>query len=191
MNRSEHHPSIATIRALAVAAVAMIVLLAMTSPAIASVATDRVEQTRYAQETVSLPYDQFLSRKFDFWYGSNCKNRWPEAPGDPPIWQGCLKPLPYNWFDWTTDGCSWTPAYLAWRFSGPCEEHDFGYRNFGKGLTLGRDETHRKWIDDRFKSEMDRVCNTLLGWNLFQRSQCRQEGRVMYEVVRRMTDWSD
>lgn len=178
-------------RDLAIAVVVALALVGAASPASASVATDRVEQTRYALETIGLPFDQFLDRKSDFWYGSNCKNRWPEAPGDPPIWQGCLKPLPYNWFDWTTDGCSWTPGYLASRFRGPCEEHDFGYRNFGKGLTLGRDETQRKFIDDRFRSEMDRVCDTMPGWNRFQRSECRQEGRVMYEVVRRMSDWRD
>jgi hypothetical protein len=191
MNSRQCSALIPSIRTLAVATAVAISSLAMVSLAQASRASDRKEQTRYAQETVALPYDQFLQRKSDFWDASNCQNRWPETLTDPPIWQGCNKPLPYNWFDWTSDGCSWTPPALAARFNGPCQLHDFGYRNFGKGLTVQRNETRRKWIDDRFKTEMDSVCNTLPGLNRVQRSQCRQEARVMYEVVRRRSDWSN
>ena len=61
-------------------------------------------------------------------------------------------------FDWSTDGCSHTPAVLAARFAGPCRQHDFAYRNLGRGLRLGSDETTRRWVDARFLEELRRRC---------------------------------
>jgi hypothetical protein len=116
---------------------------------------DGGEQVRYAVETMNLPYDQFLARKADF-AASGCDL-------DQPRQGGCRKPFPYNSFDWTDDGCSpsWVPDELyRSRFDGPCQQHDFGYRNFGNGLALGRDETTRAWIDRRFFVEMSRRCRS-------------------------------
>lgn len=40
----------------------------------------------------------------------------------------------------------------------PCKRHDFGYRNYGKGLRLQRDEDTRKWIDDILRQDMLDQC---------------------------------
>lgn len=101
----------------------------------------------------------------------------------------------YGPFDWSSDGCSWTPNWkgfnLAAIFDAACEEHDFGYRNFGKGLRLGRNERRRAWIDNRFHTEMDRICNDKWGawWQWFNRKACLGEAKVMYEVVHKVNYW--
>lgn len=68
------------------------------------------------------------------------------------MWLKKNDPMPP--FDWSTDGCSWTPSVkyfdLAKIFNPACQLHDFGYRNFGKGLNLGHNEKTRAWIDGRF-----------------------------------------
>jgi hypothetical protein len=69
-------------------------------------------------------------------------------------------------FDWASDGCSgpwwWAspPALLAarWMHTAPCEQHDFGHRNFGHGLRLEPTEARREWVDGRFRDEMLRNC---------------------------------
>jgi len=65
--------------------------------------------------------------------------------------------LPFNW---TSDGCTNMPSSLASMFNRPCQQHDFGYRNYGSrfGYRLGRDEGTRHWIDNRFLHEMQRLC---------------------------------
>lgn len=135
------------------------------------------EQWRYIAETAEYRYEDFLKRKADFVI-AGCEHR----PGDP-LRGACSKPPPYDAFDWTTDGCS-PPTPAAWKaiFDGPCQQHDFGYRNYGKGLNLGRSESTRGWIDRRFKKEMQRVCGTLpLGP---QRVTCGQVAKAMYNAVK-------
>lgn len=94
-------------------------------------------------------------------------------------------------FDWSTDGCSGTPPAWADLFNRACQLHDFGYRNFGKGLTLGRNEKTRAWIDHRFLVEMDRICQDKYhAW--YRRPNwlaCRGEAWTMYGVVRNMSHW--
>lgn len=141
------------------------------------IAPANCEQWRYIGETGALGYKQFLDRKAGF-VASGCEHR----PGDPLRGQ-CTKPAPYDAFDWTTDGCS-PPTPDAWKaiFDGPCQQHDFGYRNYGKGLNLGRDEFTRAWVDKRFKNEMGAVCSTFaLGP---QRVVCFQTAKAMYKAVR-------
>ncbi len=70
------------------------------------------------------------------------------------------EPGPYDWSD---DGCS-GPAVVRviYRdlFDEPCQQHDFGYRNYGHGdLQLSMDEDTRDWIDSRFLQEMRRLCH--------------------------------
>jgi hypothetical protein len=132
----------------------------------------RCEQIRYARETQRMTYTDFLARKQDYVI-NGC-----ETPNNP----GCTKPAPYNAFDWTTDGCSWTPDTWKTIFDGPCQQHDFGYRNFGKGLALGRSEAVRYYIDGRFLKEMRRVCST---WAIGpQRLVCVKTAKAMYSAVR-------
>lgn len=131
------------------------------------------ERFRYLRETMYLPAQDFMNRKQDFTI--NGCNADLAQPG------GCRKPYPYNRYDWTSDGCSWTPDSWKAIFDAPCQQHDFGYRNFGKGLTMQRTETRRKWIDRRFLREMWRVCST---WSLPSRGSCNAAARTMYTAVR-------
>jgi Prokaryotic phospholipase A2 len=89
-------------------------------------------------------------------------------------------------FDWSSDGCSWTPPPWSWEQNGPCQLHDFGYRNFGKGLTLERTEDRRAWIDQRFLDEMQRNCNQHWWY-----TSCPSGIHVMWGVVRNFNDWRD
>lgn len=152
----------------------------VTSAAYADAASDRREQTRYAKETVSLGNGQFMKRKANF-LAAGCK---PNSR--------CTKPAPYNRFDWDTDSCSWTPSSWKKLFDPACQQHDFGYRNFGKGLTLGRDESTRKWIDDRFETEMKAICNYKFSdWTQYANLQaCFKEADAMHGAVRLISNWS-
>jgi Prokaryotic phospholipase A2 len=95
-------------------------------------------------------------------------------------------------FDWSSDGCSWTPPAWANLMNPACQLHDFGYRNFGKGLKLDRNEKTRAWIDHRFLVEMDRICQDRYhAW--YRRANwlaCRGEAWTMYGAVRNANNWS-
>lgn len=92
-------------------------------------------------------------------------------------------------FDWSTDGCSSTPANWAAFFDGPCQQHDFGYRNLGKGLALRRAERVRSWVDGRFLTELRRVCAARTQGLALTR--CRVRARAMHTAVRLFNaDWS-
>lgn len=142
---------------------------------------DTDEYRRYAQETVDLSYTAFAARRADF-VAQGCEYPpWHKKRGK------CRKPWPYNSFDWSTDGCSRPTGALlplgSWKtiFNAPCELHDFGYRNFGNGLTLERNEGKRMWIDRRFEKEMQRVCST---WSIgLQRAACHVTADAMYTAV--------
>ncbi|MGA5407541.1 phospholipase A2 [Streptomyces lavendulocolor] len=65
-------------------------------------------------------------------------------------------------FDWTTDGCSVPVGYAPYSqvFRPACVQHDFGYRNYGArgALRLSPTRETKNWIDNRFRTEMERVC---------------------------------
>ena len=100
-------------------------------------------------------------------------------------------------FDWSSDGCSipgrgvpgWVGSLVrsvANLFNQPCQLHDFGYRNYGKGLKLGPDEGTRHWIDDRFYHEMQRLCNDKYhAWYRWANKEaCLNEAHGMFLAVR-------
>ncbi|MGH3622040.1 MAG: phospholipase A2 [Sciscionella sp.] len=92
----------------------------------------------------------------------------------------------YPGLDYSSDGCSSTPAGLKQIFDSACQLHDFGYRNFGSGLRLGRNDSTRLWVDNRFHDEMNRICqDTHKGFaeqgNL---TVCRYQAQVVYDKVR-------
>jgi Prokaryotic phospholipase A2 len=89
-------------------------------------------------------------------------------------------------FDWSTDGCSWTPPPWNWEHRAACEQHDFGYRNFGNGLRLERTESRRAWIDQRFLTEMLRNCRQHWWY-----PNCVDGAYTMYAVVRNFNNWRD
>jgi hypothetical protein len=96
-----------------------------------------------------------------------------------------LAPAP---FDWSSDGCTGTPPSWAEVFDQPCQQHDFGYRNLGRGLALRPSERVRAWVDRRLLEELRSVCAQLtrgLG-----RTRCRARARAMYAAVRIFNpDW--
>jgi len=87
-------------------------------------------------------------------------------------------PRPFNW---RSDGCS-SPVPLLYQFDIPCQQHDFGYRNYGNGLRLGRDGNTRAWIDRRFHEETRRLCFHRFSYN--DLSWCLGQAWIMYVAVR-------
>lgn len=86
-------------------------------------------------------------------------------------------------FDWSSDGCSRTPAPWARIFDGPCRQHDFGYRNLGRGLRLQRTEATRRWVDERLLAESRRLCAARPG-GAVARALCDARARAMHTAVR-------
>jgi Prokaryotic phospholipase A2 len=95
-------------------------------------------------------------------------------------------------FNWTDDGCSGPglvgPVYRN-LFDKPCQQHDFGYRNYGSrggGLALQADENTREWIDGRFRSEMNRLCDrTFASWyEKPNKAACLSEAVAVWVAVR-------
>jgi len=180
-----------------VAVLAIAISIALVASAQASQQSDWNEQRRYAVETGDLSYGQFVARQSDF-RASNCTLPWPENPGDQPTWSTCTKPRPYNSFDWTDDGCSGRDQIgvvsNVYRnlFNQPCRQHDFGYRNFGKGLTLEHTEARRAWIDARFLAEMKSLCNNSFPnwWQIANKQTCLSTANGVYRAVRLLSNWS-
>lgn len=85
-------------------------------------------------------------------------------------------------FDWSTDGCTSTPASWALTFDGPCQQHDFGYRNLGRGLRLRPTSAARAWVDRRFLAELRRVCAER--FTALAQTRCRVRARAMHTAVR-------
>jgi len=77
--------------------------------------------------------------------------------------------------DWSSDGCTDVPNQpLGFDFTGSCNRHDFGYRNYKK---QGRfTEDNRRKIDDVFKVDMYSKC----GNNL----ECKATADLYYTAVR-------
>lgn len=70
-------------------------------------------------------------------------------------------------FTWTDNGCS-APfgaitSYWSGVFDRSCKRHDFGYRNFGHGLSLGSNDTTKRRIDSRLHADMDHQCSNYDG----------------------------
>jgi hypothetical protein len=90
-------------------------------------------------------------------------------------------------FDWYSNGCNLpTPPPWSWEQDGPCQLHDFGYSNFGFGLTLERTEARRAWIDERFLQEMQRNCSEHPWY-----TSCGLGIYAMYTAVRNFNNWSN
>jgi len=92
-------------------------------------------------------------------------------------------------FDWSTDGCTKTPQAWAVTFDGPCQQHDFGYRNLGHGLRLRPTEAARLVVDRRLLTELRRVCAERFA--ALEALRCRIRARAMYTAVRLLNlPWS-
>lgn len=162
------------------------------SSAMSAVRDPRLAQLSFAATTVGMPYQQFLTRKAEF-ERAGCR-----ADRSNYSQPGCTrqKPSPLNAFDWTDDGCSgkdeikFVSLYYRDMFNGPCQLHDFGYRNFGKGLRLSPYESTRLQIDNIFYTEMKRLCDDRFsGWRgAIARADCKFRAENVYLGVRRFAD---
>jgi hypothetical protein len=89
-------------------------------------------------------------------------------------------PRPFNWQD---DGCSNVPDRpYGYNFKNACARHDFGYRNYGRGLRLDRSEARRYWIDATFYWDMARECQT----HRWMYRHCMGVATAYYQGVRRL-----
>lgn len=63
-------------------------------------------------------------------------------------------------FDWNDNGCS-SPINVSslYNFNQACQRHDFGYRNYGHGLTVNPTDSQRATVDSQFLSDMNAWCN--------------------------------
>ncbi|WP_240662655.1 phospholipase A2 [Streptomyces sp. WAC 06738] len=89
-------------------------------------------------------------------------------------------------FNWTTDGCSVPTGYAPYSevFRPACALHDFGYRNYGgkHELKLSPTRETKNWIDDRFRTEMRRICDDRDGSPLSHLT-CLNAAEAYYEAV--------
>lgn len=92
-----------------------------------------------------------------------------------------LRPRPFNWSD---DGCSFiryaAPGDAAF-FHDACLRHDFGYRNYGNGLRLQRDDGTKQQIDNKLLDDMDYICDTRV--SVVERPECYARAQYTYEGV--------
>ncbi|PZA06853.1 MULTISPECIES: phospholipase A2 [unclassified Meiothermus] len=91
----------------------------------------------------------------------------------------------YSGPDWSNNGCSYSPDKpLLLNFKDPCNHHDFGYRNVPQ-YARGRSETYRKYVDDRFLSNLKSVCGDLPWWDP-RKDQCYVLAYTYYAAVRNL-----
>jgi peptidoglycan hydrolase-like protein with peptidoglycan-binding domain len=132
--------------------------------------TSRAELRTKADELMNMDYLTFIQNK--------------QSAQDPA----------FN-FNWHSDGCSGPglakyvrPIYRA-LFDRPCQQHDFGYRNYGRhtgGLQLQPDENARAWIDGRFVDEMNRLCDRNFSGvvQTYNDIFCKGQASSMYTAIR-------
>jgi hypothetical protein len=88
---------------------------------------------------------------------------------------------PYNW---TTDGCSVVPdSWLLFDYR-VCWRHDWGYRNFGRGLQLDRTATRRKLIDDVLHQDMIFNCGLRYAGGSVKHIACLGQADTIYNKIR-------
>lgn len=112
-------------------------------------------------------YPQYADRMRTFMIGSMAN--FQRAKGNHP-----------SPFDWNDNGCS-SPIDIsgAYNFNKACERHDFGYRNYGHGLTVNPTDGQRAAVDGQFLKDMRAWCsaNSPTGG-------CELAARAYYGAVR-------
>ncbi len=94
---------------------------------------------------------------------------------------------PYNW---TTNSCSGpTPEAIDRFFDDACTRHDFGWRNFGNGLTLDKSGMRKSEIDLRLRDDAHDLCrkndNPKLNWlKTYRATNCQSAADRLYAGVR-------
>ncbi len=93
-------------------------------------------------------------------------------------------------FDWTSNGCSWpTPKGIDKFFNEACVRHDFGWRNFGNGMTLDKSDDRKAEVDLRLRDDARDLCNRhgnpKLNWSTTYRTiDCQSAADRLYAAVR-------
>ena len=85
---------------------------------------------------------------------------------------------PWNWSD---NGCN-SPALRPSEFYRACARHDFGYRNYGWGLTVDPTDSRRLWVDQRFLTDMRAICRANHSGDA--RDDCYTAASINYSGVR-------
>ena len=141
----------------------------------------RTAVKRQADGLMNLSYRRFIKRK-----RVAMRNRNRAGARADKTW-----PL-----DWTDDGCSIPGQKLSgvaskWSrtFDGACQQHDFGYRNYGsRALRLNRNEGTRLRIDNKLHRESKRACrNGVRGGGINQRVKrrgCLASANIIRNSVR-------
>ncbi len=116
---------------------------------------------------------------------------------------GFWKAHPFKGISWSTNGCSvptsllkanyktlivgFSLDYYSGVFKKSCDRHDFGYRNYGKGLQLERTDVQRAKIDRKLSDNMDLQCKKRFGHKVLeyaQRKTCFRVSGLFYRAVR-------
>lgn len=95
----------------------------------------------------------------------------------------------YSDYTWTDDGCSVpkvvkvalpTMDYASKVFNRECQQHDFGYRNFGGKKNLDNTHSRKLSVDGKFHTLMDQRCDTL-GW--YYAKGCKMHSYLFWKAV--------
>ncbi len=87
-------------------------------------------------------------------------------------------------YDWGSNGCAGQDFShnLSDMFRDACDQLDFAYRNFGRGLKLDNSDAQKSRIDEHFYNLLLQRCNKDLGrWTqLIALGRCKLEALWMY-----------
>jgi len=137
---------------------------------------NRRDVKRKADRIMQMSYRTFLKYK-----DAAIRNRHHGGAREDNTW-----PL-----DWSDDGCT-IPGQesidiaraVSAFFNAACQQHDFGYRNYGKHyLALNRTDDARKRIDDKLEVELTRACGVAFrGGNGLR--NCKNTANIIWGAVR-------
>jgi hypothetical protein len=143
------------LRLLLVPAAAMIAVLAISSPAAAVTAAEKLAVMSSWSQTSATSY-----------------NAWNSARQNQGAWAAYA-------FDWSTDYCSSSPDNpLGFDFKLSCHRHDFNYRNY---KAMGQFSANKARIDSAFYEDLKRKCAT---YNVVVRPACTSLAWTYYQAVK-------
>ena len=141
-------------RALTALTAALVLVLALASPAAAVTAAEKAR--------VLLSWTQTPVGSYNAWYA---------AALDRASWAA------YG-FDWSTDYCSQSPDQpLGFDFRLSCQRHDFGYRNYKAAAAFPANKSR---VDDAFYADLRRRCAM---YSVLVRPSCDSLAWTYYNAV--------
>jgi hypothetical protein len=134
--------------------VALSLVFAVTTPAAAVTAPEKLVQMGAFTQTAAASYTDWYSARQN-------QSNWAE----------------YG-FDWTTDYCSSSPDQpLGYDFRLSCARHDWGYRNY---KAMSQFPPNKPRLDDAFYADLRRKCATYSSWT---RPACNSLAWTYYQAV--------